>query len=108
MQAMEKKMDVASLMRFAPSIAKRPNIMESAYELGLTSKATETITLGLVPLVHQFMTTKFQVDNGIGGSTTIVDVHDIEDNYYSPKYGLKGKLDSTVIIRRRDGSKKVS
>lgn len=42
------------------------------------------------------------------GAATITGLHDIEEDIWSPKWGLKGKIDASVQIRlRREGSSEI-
>jgi hypothetical protein len=96
---MTKKKTVPELKALLTKILQSPQIMLKAYGLGLNTKALQKLGNELIPFVSRFI---------LGTDKRVVEVMDIEDNYWNPVYGLKGKIDIVVTHKTRDGKLAVS
>jgi len=79
---------VAEVKDILKEICTLKSIMQQAYGLGITEAGLLAISNELVPYVMRFIKRNTEKN--------LVEVIDIEDNYWNPVYGLKGKLDATV------------
>lgn len=90
--------DVSELFK---KVITNPAVLEQAYELGLTQKELEAIGTELIEPIRKFQA-KLWNDKTIG-SGKYKGVVDIEDAYWSPQFGIKGKVDCTIEFADADG-----
>jgi hypothetical protein len=97
---MKETVQVADIVKEVDLLLKNPETLEKAYGLGLTQSAFLKLGHELANPVAEFM--KGKMDKFAGGKMKngeklkISEIKDIEDCYWSPEYGLKGKVDCTV------------
>jgi hypothetical protein len=77
---------------------KTPDIMEKAYGQGLSSSQLEELAMPLIEHVLFFNKQKV-LSKSKEQKWKINSVTDIEDCYWNPEFGIKGKVDCTVEIR---------
>ncbi|CAL8129633.1 unnamed protein product [Orchesella dallaii] len=112
-KAMTDKLDsIPVLKKEAKNICRRPQMLERAYGIGMTDEELEKLQTSAAEWVSRFMTMRF-----FGNATSFRsqdpkhqnfhfdELLGVEDNIWSPTYGLKGKIDATVLIKK-DGKKK--
>ncbi|CAL8129629.1 unnamed protein product [Orchesella dallaii] len=112
-KAMTDKLDsIPVLKKEAKNICRRPQMLERAYGIGMTDEELEKLQTSAAEWVSRFMTMRF-----FGNATTFRsqdpkhqnfhfdELLGVEDNIWSPTYGLKGKIDATVLIKK-DGKMK--
>ena len=93
---MENHLKVRELL---VQVLKSPPIMVKGFGLRLSSVELRRLGAELVPYVMRFISAK---------KHNILEVLDIEDNYWNPVYGLKGKLDATVRYQTKRGTQAVN
>lgn len=100
--------DIDKLTAFLDDLIDDATIMLEAYsvELHISDIRKEAISyIGSVKEwieKYMFSGPKYPLTNDSNLEVKILDVRDIEENVWSPKYGLKGKIDVTGSVRTYD------
>eukprot|EP00106_Octopus_bimaculoides_P016352 XP_014783794.1 PREDICTED: DNA replication ATP-dependent helicase/nuclease DNA2-like isoform X2 [Octopus bimaculoides] len=93
------------------SIMKRKYILHEIYGLGTDESVVLAAVLKYIPNIVKWIehhTDFMKQQSGSDVSRTIVtSVCDIEENIWSPRFGLKGKIDLTVEIKTHNLKRKV-
>jgi len=85
------------LQSIAWNITRNSGMMLKAYALGLTANDLAAMSNGLINYVLTFLNDWCDGNRRNGQTLSIGKVVDIEDTVWSPTFGLKGKLDATVV-----------
>ena len=108
---MDKATTVESLQRSAEELLRDPSTVQDIYGAGLSKDDIKTDLEGFIPTIksfseryrkdHQKDTKKSSAMVTNGGDSwdgEIESICDIEDNWWSPRLGFKGKVDATVQV----------
>ncbi len=108
---MKNKFETHQIMTEVNALLMNPVILEKAYGLGMTQSELKSIGHELVPYLkaikERMQPISQQNHKNNNKKMQITNVQDIEDCYWSPKYGLKGKVDCTVETIDNFGKKSV-
>jgi hypothetical protein len=84
-------------------ILKSTPILHQAYALKMEQDELNTLGAELLPYITKFTATRI-LSTSKEQSWHIQKVRDIEDTYWNPVFGIKGKLDATIDIRKPNGT----
>lgn len=100
--------DMDSLRRMMEELLQDPSTVHDLYGASLTATDIKGDVEGYLPAIRSFFEQYIKGDRPTGqchsayGDETwnghIESILDIEDNWWSPKLGLKGKVDATVQV----------
>lgn len=89
------------LRRAARQTCSLNDMLERAYGLKMTDTELEKFQEETVGWVFRFMCNRFNTGaNNPKQNFKFMEVLGVEDNVWNPTFGLKGKIDSTVMIER--------
>ncbi|ODM92181.1 DNA replication ATP-dependent helicase/nuclease DNA2 [Orchesella cincta] len=92
---------LTDLKKEAKTICTRPQMLERAYGIGLTDDELEKLQTSVAEWVARFMRVRFfGPADGKHNNFNFMDVLGVEDNIWTPTFGLKGKIDATVLIKK--------
>lgn len=100
--------DIDKLTKFLDELIDNATIMLEAYSVEVHISEIRKEALSYISSVkewiekYMFSGPKYPLTNDSNLEVKIIDVHDIEENVWSPKYGLKGKIDVTGSVRTYD------
>lgn len=100
--------ELPGLQELAQRCISSPAIKTAAYGCKLSQKELEKLVEELLPHIQKFIRDRF-LHSPKQQNAEILSVCDIEDMFWNPAFGIKGKLDASVKIRsgykERVGSK---
>ncbi|KAK8783277.1 hypothetical protein V5799_010358 [Amblyomma americanum] len=93
-----------AMLEILNKLLQRNDFLHDMYSLKVTEVEVREQLLKLLPniscWVESYMTTKPSASEK--KSLCVTEVRDIEDNYWCPRLGVKGKVDATVEVRIQD------
>lgn len=93
----------AELLETVKEICRRPEMLERAYGIGMSDAELAKIQTDCAQWVGVFMRQRFTgraKKDMKYQNFEFIDVLGIEDNIWNPSYGLKGKIDATMLVER--------
>lgn len=92
------------MVEIVNTLLQRSDILHDMYSLKANEGEVREQLLKLLPNIRQwmaeYMSTRLSANPKIGLSVT--EVRDIEDNYWCPRLGVKGKVDATLEVKVHD------
>jgi len=100
----------SELTKSVQKICQRPQMLERAYGVGMDDEGLGKIQVDVVQWVGRFMKKRFLTDvkakvDKKYQNFKFKEVVGVEDNIWNPTYGMKGKIDATVLIEDDSGQK---
>lgn len=98
----------SELTKAVQKICQRPQMLERAYGVGMDDEELGKIQADVVQWVCRFMKKRFLTDGKVDKkyqNFKFKEVLGVEDNIWNPTYGMKGKIDATVLIEDDSGEK---
>ena len=110
-----KKFDLAAINKVITEILLEPTFIHDMYTINVTPEAVREEIETYVPQLmnwcnkYLLLTDKTMGANGFKKNQDfqITRILDIEENLWSPRYGLKGKIDCTVEVKLHNNRKPV-
>ncbi|KAH6932035.1 hypothetical protein HPB50_002587 [Hyalomma asiaticum] len=85
-------------------VLQRNDFLNEMYSLNTSEAEVKELLLKLLPNISRwmedYMSTKFRANSKQG--LLVTEVRDIEDNYWCPRLGIKGKVDATLEVKVHD------
>ncbi|CAG7820035.1 unnamed protein product [Allacma fusca] len=103
---LERVTERAGLDFLVNECLRSPAILNSSYGCKLSQNDLVELVEDLIPHILDFVKNQF-VSAARGQGVNFVDICDIEDTYWNPVFGLKGKLDATVKVRGKNNQEKI-
>lgn len=110
-EVMQKKLsEEEQLLEVAQKVIRRPNFLKDMYGQGMTESAAMEEIVKYIPSIVTWIkkhTTFAKTPISAGNQTMVTEIRDIEENIWSPRFGMKGKIDLTVEVKIKNKRKKI-
>ncbi|KAL3181916.1 hypothetical protein MRX96_035861 [Rhipicephalus microplus] len=97
------------MLEILNKVLQRSDFLHEMYSLSTSEAEVRELLLKLLPNIsswaEDYMSTKIHANGKQGLLVTAV--RDIEDNYWSPRLGIKGKVDATLEVKVHDRRRRV-
>ncbi|CAH1801027.1 unnamed protein product [Owenia fusiformis] len=110
----EKNLTTSKILKIGEDLLKENSILHDMYALGVTETQMMEEVVKSAPQILAWKNKHmiqgqggYSLGQNINDSTYVTNVTDIEENVWSPRFGIKGKIDLTVEVKihSKDGSK---